>query len=426
MFNSRKGVVLGGLLLLLGSTPSADYSDNSPGKESHRDIAGVPFIFSSEDWGVAIGGAGLVKGLLQPQMSLFGMAIASNNDSSFGFLGLYNVMAPGFDQLRMDFSFYKAIQTDTRIFLPGNPGAAMEQAGSNDSGATSAIRDGLRDERYQIDFKYTLPIGAGKDGALVAMAKTRRGYESSTEWNPMTSGITTLNLRPFYLSRRLDQWQPASESDHSAGVVVKLEYDTRNSSTLPTRGSNSSFTYTRDWGSSDRPSWSTVEFEYSKFLNLGSNSLMQQQVLGLNTWVADTPTWNQTEVIDGQSVWRRPPWFAGINLGGQNKLRGFSSDRFSGRSAVSYSIKYRVMPHWQPLGKLPVISSFYDIPWWQWTLFIDLGRVADTFSLQTLHQDMKASVGGGVRFQIEGLTVRTEIAAGSEERFLRIFVNQPF
>ena len=79
MFNSRKGVVLGGLLLLLGSTPSADFSDNSPGKESHRDIAGVPFIFSSEDWGVAIGAAGLVKGLLQPQMSLFGMAIASNN-----------------------------------------------------------------------------------------------------------------------------------------------------------------------------------------------------------------------------------------------------------------------------------------------------------------------------------------------------------
>ena len=416
MFKSGKGIALGGLLLLLGSMASA--GNNSP--EPQWDIKGLPFIFSSEDWGVAIGGAGLVKGLLQPQMSLFGMAIGSNNDSTVGFLGLYNVMVPGFDQLRMDFSVYQASQTEARIFLPGNL-----PTGSNDSSLDSAIRDGLRDQRYQIDFKYTLPIGAGKDGALVAMAKTHRGYESGTEWNPMTTGITTLTLRPFYLSQRLDQFHPA-EADHSAGVVVTLEYDTRNSASLPTRGSNSSFTYTWDWGNSDRPSWSTVEFEYSKFFNLGSNDLMQQQVLGLNAWVADTPTWNQTEVVNGQSVLRRPLWFAGITLGGWDKLRGFSTERFSGRSALSYSLEYRVMPHWQPLDELPVIGSFYDIPWWQWTLFVDLGRVADDFDLQTLHQDMKASVGGGIRFQIEGLTVRTEMAAGSEERFLRIFVNQPF
>ena len=426
MCKRGRGLALG-LLVLLGNSASANNSDNSPSKESRQDIIGIPFIFSSEDWGVAIGGAGVVKGLLQPQMTLFGMAIASNNDSSVGFLGLYNVMVPNLDQLRMDFSIYESIQTNTRIFLPGNPDFAMEQPGSNDSSLANYIRDGLRDKRYQIDFKYTLPIGAGKDGALVAMAKKYRGYESSTnEWNPMTTGITTLELRPFYHSQRLDQLQPGSEADHSAGVRVKLEYDNRNSANLPTRGSKSSFTYTWDWGNSDRPSWSMVELEYSKFFNLGSNSLMRQQVLGLNAWVADTPSWNQTEVVNGQSVYRRPPWFAGINLGGWDKLRGFSSDRFYGRSAVSYSLEYRVMPHWQPLAGLPIIGSFYDIPWWQWTLFADIGRVADNFNLLTLHQDMKTSVGGGIRFQIEGLTVRTEIALGSEERFLRIFVNQPF
>lgn len=133
----------------------------------------------------------MVKGLIQPQMTLFGMAIGSDNHSRLGFLGLYSVMVPGLDHLLMDFSAYDA-----------------------------------------------------------------------------------------------------------------------------TRGSNTSFTYTKDWGNSDHPSWSTVEFEYSKLFNLGSNRLMKQQVLALNGWVADTPTWNQTEVINGQRVFRRPPSFAGINLRG--------------------------------------------------------------------------------------------------------------
>lgn len=355
------------------------------------------------------------------------MAIGSNNHSKLGFLGLYNVMVPGLDHLLMDFSIYDATQTSTRFFLPGNPDFATEQAASNDSSLNNFIRDGVRDKRYQIDFKYTLPIGAGREGALAALSKKNRGYDSSTKyWDPFITGISTLELRPFFLSQSLDHLQPPSEATDSAGLRVKLEYDNRNSAVLPTRGSKTSFTYTKDWGNSDHPSWSTVEFEYSKFFNLGSNRLMKQQVLALNGWVADTPTWNQTEVINGRRVFRRPPSFAGINLGGWNKLRGFSSDRFYGRSAVSYSLEYRIMPHWQPLAKLPVISTFYDIPWWQWTLFVDLGRVADEFDFKTLHKSMKASVGGGIRFEIEGLTVRTEIAVGTEERFFRIFTNQPF
>jgi len=427
MFKIRKWVALG-LLAIMGNATAA--AVNNPGKNQtgglYRDIVGIPIIFSSEDWGLALGGAGVVKGLIQPQMTLFGMVIGSSNKSRLGFLGLYNISPPGFDQWLIDVSAYDATQTNNRFFLPGNPEFAMEQAASNDSSLNNFIRDGVRDRRYQADLKYTVPIGAGKDGALAAMLRKHRGDNSTGNWNPLTSGVTTLELRPFFFSQSLDHLQPASESEDSAGVRVKLEYDNRNSVTLPTRGSNTSFTYTWDWGSRSRPSWSTVEFEYSKFFDLGSNRLMKQQVLALNGWVADTPTWNETEVVNGQSVFRRPPSFAGISLGGWNKLRGFSSDRFFGRSAVSYSVEYRVMPQWQPLGSLPIVSSFYDIPWWQWTLFVDVGRVADQFNVKTLHQDMKASVGGGIRFEIEGLTVRTEIAVGSEERFFRIFTSQPF
>ena len=329
------------LLAALGSTASADDTGEKQTARLHRDAVGIPIIFSSEDWGVALGAAGVVKGIIQPQMTLFGMAIGSSNKSRLGFLGLYNISPPGFDRWLVDVSAYDATQTDTRFFLSGNPAFAMEQAGSNDSSLENFIRDGVRDRRYHVDLKYTVPIGAGKNGALAALVKKYQGYENNIDtWNPLTSGITTLELRPFFFSQRLDSRQPDSDTEDSIGVRVKLEYDNRNSVTLPTQGSKTSFTYIWDWGSRLRPSWSTVEFQYSKFFNLGSNSLMKQQVLAFNGWIADTPTWNQTEVVNGQTVFRRPPTFMGINLGGLGQAARvqFASLLWSFCRVVQYGI----------------------------------------------------------------------------------------
>ncbi|WP_020582258.1 BamA/TamA family outer membrane protein [Endozoicomonas elysicola] len=427
MIGTRKALTLGLLTLFNSSYSLAEDPTDSKSGALYQEAIGVPFLFSSEDWGMALGGAGVVKGLVQPQMTLFGTVIGSSNGTKMGYLGLYNVMVPGLNQWQMDFSVLESSLTETNYFLPGNPSYPNEKPGSNDSNLENSVRTGGREQHYQVHFQYTLPIGDGKDGALAAMAKKSRGYESSkTHWNPMTTGITSLELQPYYQSQKLDDFQPEHEADESAGVRLTLEYDNRNSSHLPTRGSRTSFTYTYDWGSEDRPDWSTVEFEFSKFFSLGSNDLMNQQVLALNAWVADTPTWNDTTTINGEEVFRRAPSFAGINLGGWDKLRGYSSDRFYGRSAVSYSLEYRMMPKWQPLEDLPIIGPMYDIPWWQWTLFVDAGRVADDFDFQELHQDMKTSFGGGIRFRVEGVTVRTEVASGAEETFFRVFVNQPF
>ncbi len=427
MIGTRKTLTLGLLALLNSSYSLAEDPTDRKSESLYQEAIGVPFLFSSEDWGMALGGAGVVKGLVQPQMTLFGTVIGSSNGTKMGYLGLYNVMVPGLDQLQMDFSVLESSLAETNYFLPGNPSYPNEKPGSNDSSLENSVRTGGREQHYQVHFQYTLPIGDGKDGALAAMAKKSRGYESSkTHWDPMTTGITSLVLQPYYQSQKLDNFQPEHEADESAGVRLTLEYDNRNSSHLPTRGSRTSFTYTYDWGSEDRPDWSTVEFEFSKFFSLGSNDLMNQQVLALNAWVADTPTWNDTTTINGEEVFRRAPSFAGINLGGWDKLRGYSSDRFYGRSAVSYSLEYRMMPKWQPLEDLPIIGPMYDIPWWQWTLFVDAGRVADDFDVQELHQDMKTSFGGGIRFRVEGVTVRTEVASGAEETFFRVFVNQPF
>ncbi len=145
-------------------------------------------------------------------------------------------------------------------------------------------------------------------------------------------------------------------------------------------------------------------------------------MFAFNVYTADTPSWNNTDAEHG---YHRPPEYAGVKLGGLYRLRSYQTGRFVGRSAISYSAEYRVMPEWQPLGDWPVFN-WYDVPWWQWVAFADVGRVADSYNVSELHSSMKWSAGGAVRFQVEGVVVRTEMAWGNEESIFRVMVNQPF
>ena len=424
---SKTAICALGLLSLNGHAATLKQASTEPNSSDKSIRAAVPFLFSSEDWGLTYGAAGVMSGVGQPQMTLFGTFLGSSKDNYLGYVGLYNMMIPGWDQVQFDLNILEADYKSSTYFLPGNPDYPDESAGSRDSSYDNSVKTAAREQHYQLRMRYTLPVGAGRDGALMASARKSRGYQNAGyEWNPEDSGITTLELQPFYQSQRLEQYQPEHDADSVAGVRFIFEYDNRNSTSLPTRGNVTTLTYTKDWGSDDRPSWATMEFEFSQFLDLGSNSYMNQQVLALNGWIADTPTWNDTTTVQGQARYHRPPSYAGVTLGGWDKLRGYSTDRFHGRSAVSYTLEYRVMPKWQPMEDMPVLGPLYDIPWWQWALFLDMGQISDRFSLSELHKDMKASAGLGVRFKVEGVTVRADMASGSESLFWRIFINQPF
>ncbi len=415
-------------MLLVAGFQNALAAEPSANKQNavQNDAAGVPFLFSSEDWGTAFGGAGIIKGAGQPQASLFGTVIASSNGSALIYTGLHDVIIPGLEQMLVSVNALYGNYTQSSYYLPGNPNFNGEHPGNNDSSKENFITTSSVEQRYAARFKYILPIAEGQDGALASLKQASLGNASAGRvWNPLTSGISSFEVQPFYESQELDDFSPDS-ADRAAGIKFILDYDNRNSNQLPTRGSHTTFTYTKDWGSENRADWATWEFEFSKFIDLGSNEYLDQQVIAFNAWIADTPTWNDTTHVNGVEEYKRPPSFAGVSLGGWDKLRGYNTDRFYGRSAVSYSLEFRAIPHWQPLEDLPIIGPLYDIPWWQWTLFVDAGRVADDFDLGELHSDMKFSVGGGIRFKVEGVTVRTEIASSKEDNQLRIFINQPF
>lgn len=414
------------LSLVVSTSAFADedpeFPPTEPKSESGYDVRAVPFLMYLEDWGWTFALGGVAKGVVQPQATVFGGGAFSENGTYLGYAGLFNFMVPGWDQVMFDLSLLENDFNESRFFLSNNPG---RRAGGNDSDINDLVHSPAHDKHYRFFMKYTLPMGDGRDGALAAEKKRTFGYDVSPEWNPVASGITSLQVEPYYRSRKLDNY-PDLEANTSAGIITTLEYDNRNSRIRPTRGSNTKLRMTYDPGSSNRPDWLTMEFQFSKFFSLGSSNFLDERVIALNGWLADTPTWNSKTDINGHEVYRRPPSYAGVRLGGFDRLRGYAGVRFHGRSAVLYSAEYRMVPHWQPLGALPVIGPLYHIPWWQWTLFADVGRVADDFDLGELHFDMKYTVGGGMRFMIEGITVRLELVSSPEDTFTRVFINQPF
>lgn len=372
------------------------------------DTAAVPFAFSSSTLGNTIGVAGLLKGLGQPQAGLIGAGLISDKGSNMTFIG-YNNFQVGNAWL-LGFDAYNASYSDY-IYHLGS-------AGDNDSLYSQKTVTDAEEAQYHFTMRYIIPWGAAAfKGARAAYEPKRRIQGAS----PATSGISTVKFEPFLSERSLSSSND-SAPDSTWGVNLGFEWDNRNDVRNPSLGAKLKLNIAHAPDSGNDNTWTKVEIEQSHYFSLGKvDDVFSRQVLAFDMYVADTPTWNRC----GSGTCERPPEYAGVSLGGLYHLRGYSANRYHGRSAVHYSLEYRVMPEWQPLQSWPIFN-WYDVPWWQWVAFVDAGRVADEFSIQELHRDMKYNLGGGIRFQVEGIVVRTEMAFGDEENMFRVMINQPF
>lgn len=374
---------------------------SAPSFSAEKDSAFLPFYFSTETLGHTFGVAGVAKGVGQPQAALFGMALYSDKDSYVGFVSAFNYALS--ENLLFSTQMYQAQFNDNPYYL-GEQGSNDSQTGQQ------TITNGF-EQNYQFEFKYLLPWGNVKDYGLMGAFQPIRDVAFSS---PVESGVSSVILTPFYSSRELDIY---NKTEQASGFELALDWDNRDSARNPTKGSHTSLEVTLgadSWQSEDI--WTKWEFQNSQYYALGPlGKLFDQQVLALDFYTADTPSWNSA----------KPPEQDQVRLGGLYRLRGYTSGRYHGRSAIHYSAEYRVLPDWQPLDDIPVIN-YYDLPWWQWVLFTEVGRVADEYDAKTLHSDMKWSVGGAVRFQVEGIVVRAEVAQGADEGTFRVMINQPF
>ena len=374
---------------------------SAPSFSAEKDSAFLPFYFSTETLGHTFGVAGVAKGVGQPQAALFGMALYSDKDSYVGFVSAFNYALS--ENLLFSTQMYQAQFNDNPYYL-GEQGSNDSQTGQQ------TITNGF-EQNYQVEFKYLLPWGNVKDYGLMGAFQPIRDV---TFASPVKSGVSSVILTPFYSSRELDIY---NKTEQATGLELTLDWDNRDSVRNPTKGSHTSLEVTLgadSWQSEDI--WTKWEFQNSQYYALGPLAeLFDQQVLAFDFYTADTPSWDSA----------KPPEQDQVRLGGLYRLRGYTSGRYHGRSAIHYSAEYRVLPDWQPLDDIPVIN-YYDLPWWQWVLFTEVGRVADEYDAKTLHSDMKWNVGGAVRFQVEGIVVRAEVAKGADEGTFRVMINQPF
>jgi len=373
-----------------------------------KDSAFVPFYFSTETMGSTIGLAGVAKGVGQPQAALFGMGLYSEKDSYVGFLSAFNyALSPN---LLFSTQMYQARFNDNPYYLG-------DQGSNNSSTEDKTVTNG-DEENYRLEFKYLLPWGNVREHGLLGAFQPVRDVSFAS---PVDSGVSSIIFTPFYSSRELDIYNDKKEE--ATGFSLTFDWDNRDSVRNTTRGSHTSFDLTTGAESlQSEDLWLKWEFQNSQYYSLGPlGDWFDQQVLAFDFYTADTPTWNKCDGL----MCARPPEQEQVRLGGLYRLRGYTAGRYHGRSAIHYSAEYRVLPDWQPLDDIPLIN-YYDLPWWQWVAFVEVGRVADDYDLKTLHEDMKWNVGGAVRFQVEGIVVRAEMARGADEGTFRVMINQPF
>ncbi|EEX93412.1 hypothetical protein VIOR3934_12837 [Vibrio orientalis CIP 102891 = ATCC 33934] len=366
-----------------------------------KDSAFLPFYFSTETLGNTFGIAGVAKGVGQPQAALFGMALYSDKDSYVGFVSAFNYALS--DSLLFSTQMYQA-QFNQNPYYLGEQGDNSSVAGDK------TVTDGF-EQNYQFEFKYLLPWGNVERQGLMGAFQPIRDVDFAS---PLESGVSSLVVTPFFSSRELDIY---NQPEKATGLELVLDWDNRDSVRNPTKGSHTSVELTvggESWQSEEI--WTKWELQNSQYFALGPlGELFDQQVIALDFYTADTPSWDST----------KPPEQEQVRLGGLYRLRGYTSGRYHGRSAVHYSAEYRVLPDWQPLDDIPLVN-YYDLPWWQWVLFAEAGRVADEYDAKTLHTDMQWNLGGAVRFQVEGIVVRAELAKGADEGTFRVMINQPF
>lgn len=416
-------------LLFIFSVPvSADKMTHSYDEESKQEqFHIIPFALDTEqlDFGLGIGFGW--TGLQQGQAGLYGAGLYTTNDSYALFLRGSRFQIK--DRLFLDATFINGRYKEQRAYIRHNPDFPDEQGGTNDSSESNFLSGPGRDDSFELDFYYVLPIGDGKTNIIKEYSLADGTLISSPSggqaWNPRASGRTYIHLIPFYRSQlyRLDTGDLTFNTN---GIKLELEYDNRDFPDNPTTGSFQEFRVLRDLGYGDSSdSWTVFDVQFSKYISLGRTALARQRVIALNFWTADTPTWKEVQQGTTTVIRHRPPAYMGATLGGIYRLRAYPSDRFNDKSAIYYSAEYRFMPYANPLGRLSFLRAF-DIDWWQFVGFVELGRVSPSWNMKEMHTDMQQSLGVGLRAMAMRSIVRLDVAASDESWQVYAMVGHPF
>jgi hypothetical protein len=415
------------LLLLAPATGRAQGDELSPHEPRASNEIKLPYAFYNDLFGAAGAFVYSRSGFLQEQSQLLVTGMLGTSGSGMLFVRARDLLVPGFDRLFADPIFSLAYFNGDDAYVSGNPRYPSQQAGTNGSAHGNHVTGDGWDNYLRISFRYLLPIGWGRDrvandyqleGGLLVSGAT--GGESL---NPVASGKTFVELRPFYRSLTVDS-STLRATQRTNGLDASLIWDNRDFVTNPSVGQSLTLRWSRDFGRLDSTnSWSVVAGELDQYFSLGASDWFRQRVIALDVSTADSPSWEHRP--DG-TIANRSPTFAGATLGGVWTLRGYRFARFSDKAAIYYSAEYRMIPRWNPFPGWPRLQQQLGVDWIQLVPFAELGRVAPSWDVRELHSSMKWDLGFGVRVLAKGLLVRVDLAGSPEGAAVQMMVGHPF
>ncbi len=392
----------------------------------------LPYIFSTDSLGTAIGAGAGRSGKFQPQSSIFGTGFVTSNDSAL-IAGSINNIRLGNTRFFTDGFLLLDHFTDQRFYADLDNDQSFARAGSNDSDEDDFI-SGVSDEiTVNLTLRYSLPIGNVKDDPILVYTLDQgmtmpNAPIGGKEWNPMTSGRTTAASRFFYTYRDLSDYDTANSDQLVAetnGLDFWLEYDNTDFPRNPSYGSRQQIKLSRDFGWLDSAnSWTNIEFDAAKYYDMGASNWFKQQALAFNFWTSNTPTW-ETNPDNSQDVTNRPPPNYGSELGGYDRMRAYPNGRFRDKSAVYYAAEMRLTPQFQNMRDWPIIK-YFEVDWFQIVPFIEAGRVSDEYDLDLFAKDLKFDAGIGLRMMAHRTVFRLDFAVSDEGAAVQAMISQPF
>ena len=418
------------LLSLTVLTASTAYGQGvrvGPNGEFSAQTLSLPYAFYNDSFGFAVGYVYGVVGRPQKQATLLATAMAGTKGSAMGFLVGRDLQMPRIERLFLDPIISVGYFKDNDAYINGNPDFPNERAGGNDSDRDNYVEGDGWDNFFRLRLKYLLPMGSGRD-QIITSYKIKDGLLDSDvtggpSLNPFKSGRSYLELRPFYRSQQIDG-DDVDETVKTNGLDFSVFWDNRDFYANPSRGFGLRGKLSRDFGwLNSSNSWTNVEGEVDCYIPFQWGNWLRQGVIALDYWTSYSPTWDEQPV---GKIENRPPAYTGSTLGGLWRMRGFPSQRFNDKAAVYYSAELRVIPRWNPFEHRDWIQKYVGIQWLQFVPFVEIGRVAPSWNIKTLHSDMKWCLGLGVRAWAKGILARIDAAASEEDFKVQMMIAQPF
>ena len=400
---------------------------HDPKRYGHNFLA-LPFAFYTPTDRFGGGVIWQSTGLLQPQADSSVLAFGNYNET-YGFQGSTDDwQIKPIERLFASTQFGVFRYNFDKIYINGNPFYTHKSAGTNRSVATNFISRRHNDDWGNVELKYLLPIGGGRD-TIITHYKMENGLMVGGEtgghdWNPLRSGRTYLTLTPFLEYQTIED--PHSDLHlNENGLRFGAVYDNTDFPLNPSRGNLSKITFSRDFGLFDTSgAWSNISAEYQQYIDLGNSAWFRQQVIAGDFWTSYSPTWKtihgngQREIVNG------PPFYDGANLGGPTRLRGFALDRFWDRAAIYGTVELRLTLRWNPFENIKILKPA-DLTWLQLVMFGEFGRVAPVYS-PAIFSHLKGDAGFGVNLLANDTLIRFNIAVSNEEFGIYAALNQPF